>query len=275
MDRFHTELGKSQHIVCLTGAGISAESGIPTFRGAGGFWGKYSATELATLEAFQGNPSLVWQFYAYRRETVLKAQPNPGHLALSGAERCLEKSGKKLTIVTQNIDGLHQRAGSQRVIEIHGSLFKTRCMVCEKVEQNMDVSICPALAGARPPDPDEENRIEIPEKDLPRCKHCSGLLRPHVVWFGENLDAAVLDDVYRELDACDLCLVIGTSSLVYPAAMFAPHVAARGTFVAEFNIELPVGFGNSDTRFSVQGPSGVSLPVALAPLLTETKEPDT
>ncbi|GAV04851.1 SIRT5 [Ramazzottius varieornatus] len=263
-ESFQAELIKARRIVVLTGAGVSAESGIPTFRGAGGFWGKYSATELATYGAFVRDPSLVWTFYEYRRATVLQTKPNPGHVALAETEAVLENNEKKLTIVTQNIDGLHQRAGSKNVIEIHGSLFKTECTKCRKVEENLQVPICDALKDARMPDADNE-QLKIPEEQLPRCGSCGGLLRPHVVWFGENLDEEVLKRVYQELGSCDLCLVVGTSSVVYPAAMFAPHVAARSVSVAEFNMELTGGADASNYLFL--GPSGKTLPEALAPLL--------
>ncbi|XP_055343711.1 LOW QUALITY PROTEIN: NAD-dependent protein deacylase-like [Paramacrobiotus metropolitanus] len=263
LQAFQQELARAKRVVVLTGAGISAESGISTFRGAGGFWGKYDVTQLATYPAFVDNPSLVWQFYAYRRETVLKSAPNPGHVALAAAEKILKSDKRKLTIVTQNIDGLHQRAGSKNVIEIHGSLFKTQCIKCGTVEENVTYPITPALVNPTLPDPDQPVD-KIPEKDLPRCGECEGLLRPHVVWFGEPLDTAVLDAVYSELDACDLCLVVGTSSVVYPAAMFAPHVAERGVSVAEFNLEFTQGAMTSNYLFI--GPSGLTLPNALRPI---------
>ncbi|ROT81762.1 sirtuin-5 [Penaeus vannamei] len=212
MAKFREYFAKAKHVVVLTGAGVSAESGVPTFRGAGGFWRTWQAQDLASPHAFRANPSLVWEFYHYRREVMNTKEPNP------------------------NIDELHRRAGSTEILELHGSLFRTRCTNCLEILANRDSPICPALAGKGAPDPKAED-ARISEADLPRCKACSGLLRPDVVWFGEGLDPAVLAKTDRELDSCDLCLVVGTSSVVYPAAMFAPSVASRGVPVAEFNLE--------------------------------------
>nr|CAD7452334.1 unnamed protein product [Timema tahoe] len=222
----------------LTGAGVSAESGVPTFRGAGGFWRKYVAQDLATPEAFTRNPSLVWEFYHYRRELVLTKHPNRAHEALAECESRLKREGKNFLLITQNIDGLHLKAGSQEVLELHGSLFKTRCLKCGRVAENRDSPICPALKEKGAPEPEVKDSC-VSVEDLPHCSetNCHGLLRPHVVWFGEGLDQKILIKAGKALEKCDLCLVIGTSSVVYPAAMFAPQVAARGIPVAEFNIE--------------------------------------
>ncbi|XP_022254666.1 NAD-dependent protein deacylase sirtuin-5, mitochondrial-like [Limulus polyphemus] len=236
MAAFHDVFKKAKHIVALTGAGISAESGVPTFRGAGGFWRRYNAQDIATPGAFLANPSLVWEFYSYRRDLVLSKKPNPAHSALADAEKQLADEGRRLVVITQNIDELHKDAGTKNLYELHGTLFKTRCTKCGSVNENRDSPICPAMAGKGSPDPDAED-ARVEEGELPRCKKCTGLLRPHVVWFGESLDPDVLMNAQKELDSCDLCLVIGTSSVVYPAAMFAPEVAARGMPVAEFNIE--------------------------------------
>ncbi|XP_078735749.1 NAD-dependent protein deacylase sirtuin-5, mitochondrial [Lampetra fluviatilis] len=264
MGRFREVLSRARHVVVLTGAGVSAESGVPTFRGTGGYWRTWQSQELATAAAFQASPSRVWEFYHHRREAVLRAEPNAAHVALARCQRRLAGQGRTLTLVTQNVDELHRRAGSERVHELHGSLFKTRCTSCGHVESNYDSPITPALQGKGAPDPNTPDAA-IPEELLPRCVQggCGGLLRPHVVWFGESLDSGVMDRVYAELDSCDLCIVAGTSSVVYPAAMFAPQVAGRGVPVAEFNIETtPVtqGFG-----FHFEGPCGQTLPTALAP----------
>ncbi|KAK2148330.1 hypothetical protein LSH36_502g02041 [Paralvinella palmiformis] len=264
MAKFRQEFAKAKHIVVLTGAGVSAESGVPTFRGAGGFWRKWQAQDLATPEAFQENPSLVWEFYHYRREVMMSKEPNQAHIAIAECEKRLAQQNRRLVVITQNIDELHHRAGSKNVLELHGSLFKVRCMSCGTVENNRDSPICPALAGKGAPDK-EATDARIPEKDLPRCKKsgCGGMLRPHVVWFGESLDSEVLYQTEQELSKCDLCLVVGTSSVVYPAAMFAPELAARGVTVAEFNIENTP----ATTRFGYhfQGPCGTHVPEALAP----------
>ncbi|XP_064640724.1 NAD-dependent protein deacylase-like [Lineus longissimus] len=263
MAAFREHFGKAKHIVCLSGAGVSADSGVPTFRGAGGYWRKWQAQRLATPEAFEADPSLVWEFYHYRREVMKSKFPNAGHVAIAECEKRLAKQGRRVVVITQNIDELHKRSGSENIIELHGNLFKTRCIKCRHVEFNYDSPICAALDGKGAPDPDAVNAM-IPAEELPRCKKdaCNGLLRPHVVWFGEGLDHEVLEKTDEELSKCDLCLVIGTSSVVYPAAMYAPSVARRGVPVAEFNMEETAAteaFG-----FHFKGPSAQTLPEALA-----------
>lgn len=198
---FQRLAANAKYIVVLSGAGISAESGIPTFRGAGGFWRKYQATDLATPNAFKRDPSLVWEFYHYRREVVLSKQPNAAHKAIAECETSMEKRGRKLIVVTQNIDGLHQAAGSKNVVELHGSLFKTRCTKCHTVEFNRHSPICEALRGKGAPDTDAVE-TRIPVDQLPRCNLCSGLLRPHVVWFNENLEPDVLNVANEHLGKC-------------------------------------------------------------------------
>ncbi|KAK2577221.1 hypothetical protein KPH14_003368 [Odynerus spinipes] len=227
------KLTKRSYKVCN-----ESESGVPTFRGAGGYWRKYQAQSLATPEAFSANPSLVWEFYEYRRTLVSKVKPNKAHEAIAAFQKRLANDGKKVTVVTQNIDGLHQKAGTENVLELHGSLYKTRCLKCHNVSINENIPICPALHGKGIPDPSITSST-IPIEELPRCANidCKGLLRPDIVWFGENLNESVLNKAYEIVETCDICLVIGTSSIVYPAAMFAPKVANRGVPVAEFNIE--------------------------------------
>ncbi|XP_067144185.1 NAD-dependent protein deacylase sirtuin-5, mitochondrial-like [Centruroides vittatus] len=255
--RFREIFKKAKHVVALTGAGISAESGLPTFRGPSGLWRKYNSQDLATPTAFFSNPSLVWEFYSYRRDLVLGKRPNPAHIALAEAEKRMEEKGHRLVVITQNIDELHKAAGTKNLLELHGTLFKTRCVKCGHLKENRESPICPALSGKGSPDPNVED-ARIPENELPRCTKCSGLLRPHVVWFGESLDPDILQSAQQELDNCDLCLVIGTSSVVYPAAMFAPAVAARGIPVAEFNIEATPGAENFGFHF--EGQCGSTLP---------------
>ncbi|XP_072459965.1 NAD-dependent protein deacylase sirtuin-5, mitochondrial isoform X3 [Notamacropus eugenii] len=303
---FRKFFAKAKHIAIITGAGVSAESGVPTFRGPGGFWRKWKAevpahpsdmkkmtqrendkcwrdcertyallpalrvdptilesTDLATPETFMKNPSLVWEFYHYRRELMLTKNPNPAHIAIAECEARLSVQGRRVVVITQNIDELHRKAGTKNLLEIHGSLFKTRCISCGNVAENYKSPICPALEGKGAPDPDVPE-ARIPVEKLPKCeeKGCNGSLRPHVVWFGENLDPKILDKVNKELAACDLCLVVGTSSVVYPAAIFAPHVSARGVPVAEFNMETtPV---TQNFRFHFSGPCGTTIPEALA-----------
>lgn len=263
MADFREVFAKAKHIAVITGAGVSAESGVPTFRGPGGYWRKWQAQQLATPEAFSRNPSRVWEFYHYRRELMLSKSPNAAHVAIADCEARLRKQGRKVVVVTQNIDELHRRAGSKDLLEIHGSLFKTRCTNCGNVAENYKSPICKALEGKGAPDPDTQDAC-LPVGDLPRCEKqgCNGLLRPHVVWFGETLDSNILTEVEKELDVCDLCLVVGTSSVVYPAAMFAPQVAARGVPVAEFNMETTPA--TTSFSFHFQGPCGTTLPEALA-----------
>ncbi|XP_029905105.1 NAD-dependent protein deacylase sirtuin-5, mitochondrial [Myripristis murdjan] len=267
---FREIFSKAKHIAILTGAGVSAESGVPTFRGAGGYWRKWQAQDLATPEAFARNPSRVWEFYHYRREVMLTKNPNPAHLAIAECEERLSKQARKVTVITQNIDELHRRAGSKNILEIHGSLFKTRCVSCGHESANYKSPICAALEGKGAPDPNTSD-AGIPVQDLPRCEQagCHGLLRPAVVWFGETLDSDILTRVEQELDNCDLCLVVGTSSIVYPAAMFAPQVAARGVPVAEFNMEDTPA--TMRFKFHFHGPCGTTLPPALARHETEGK----
>ncbi|XP_057837780.2 uncharacterized protein LOC131047986 isoform X2 [Cryptomeria japonica] len=236
LTEFSKVLSKASKITVLTGAGISAESGIPTFRGAGGLWRTWSAMELATPEAFAADPSLVWEFYHYRRCVVANAAPNRGHYALSILQKRCENEGKNFTLITQNIDELHWKAGSKDIVELHGSLWKTRCCRCNDVEENYENPICPALDGKGAPNSDARD-AQIPVSELPHCKKCNALLRPHVVWFGECLDHAVLDKAENALINCDLFLVVGTSAVVQPAAGFAPIVQGGGGVVAEFNLE--------------------------------------
>jgi len=264
--KFKEHLTSAKHLVILTGAGVSAESGVPTFRGAGGFWRKYQAQDLATPQAFYRDPSLVWEFYHYRREVMLSKSPNPAHDAIAEVEARFAAEGKRVVVITQNIDELHKRAGSENILELHGSLFKTECTACGDVRPNHDSPICEALRGHGAPDSDA-TAARIKKSDLPICKveNCGGLLRPHVVWFGENLCFDVLDDADEELQNCDLCLVVGTSSVVYPAAMFAPQVARRGVPVAEFNMEVtPATNRLGGKGFFFEGPCGTTLPQALA-----------
>jgi len=209
MASFKEILKSSNHVIALTGAGISAESGVPTFRGSGGLWRTHRAMDLATPEAFASNPSRVWEFYSYRRELVKAREPNAAHKALAELERRMRMRDKKMVVITQNIDDLHRRAGSENVLELHGALFKTRCTKCGDVSGNHASPIVPGLEGKGSPQPDAQD-INLPLDQLPQCKHggCDGLLRPHVVWFGEPLDPELLAEVQKELNECDLCLVV-------------------------------------------------------------------
>ncbi|KAG5449622.1 NAD-dependent protein deacylase sirtuin-5, mitochondrial [Clonorchis sinensis] len=265
---FRDVLSKARNVLVITGAGMSAESGVPTFRGAGGLWRNYNAQDLATPYAFYDDPGLVWEFYHYRRELVRKTRPNPGHLALADAEKRFNADRRSFTVVTQNVDGLHGQAGSVNVLELHGNLFKTRCTKCSDVRVNLDSPICPALENRGSPVFDPQLHGHIPEEQLPRChkpisdKHpdrlCNGLLRPHVVWFGESLDTDVLRRVGIAMTSADACLVVGTSAVVYPAAGFAQELAARGVPVAEVNVEVTPA--TKSLGYFFQGKSGEILP---------------
>ncbi|CAG8672491.1 20321_t:CDS:2 [Dentiscutata erythropus] len=227
-------LNASKHIVALCGAGLSAESGVPTFRGEGGFWRTFQATELATPKAFEKNPSRVWEFYHYRRELVLTKKPNRAHKALVDFEKKVLSANPKtqtFAVITQNVDGLSSNI--KNLIEMHGSLFKTRCTKCGDRTENYDSPIALALKGTE----NSQFDINLPIEKLPSCSKCKGLLRPDVVWFGECLDNDILMKIDVELERCDLLLVIGTSGLVYPAAAYASIVSARGGKIAVFNIE--------------------------------------
>jgi NAD-dependent deacetylase len=219
LDAVAARLRTARAAVVLTGAGMSAESGVPTFRGADGLWKRYSATDLATPEAFARDAALVWEWYRWRRGLIGRARPNAGHRALARAEQAIPQ----LQLVTQNVDGLHQRAGSSRIIELHGNIWRARCAGrCGAViDQSNDA--LDADAGS-------------PLASVPLCA-CGAQLRPDVVWFGEALDPERLDRAVRAAQACDVLLAVGTSALVYPAAGL-PSVASRaGALVVEINID--------------------------------------
>jgi NAD-dependent deacetylase len=231
VDAVRALLGAARSVVVLTGAGISAESGVPTFRGPGGLWREYRPEDLATPEAFARDPRLVWEWYDWRRRKISEAKPNLGHYALV----TLEKRAPDLTLITQNVDGMHPLAGSRNVLEIHGSLWRTRCLSCHEVRENRELL-------ARLP---------------PRCA-CEGLLRPDVVWFGEALPFDLLKRSIRAVEGGDVMLVIGTSSLVQPAASMAGEALARGTPVIEINLD-PTPLSERATHF-LQGKAGEILP---------------
>jgi NAD-dependent deacetylase len=195
------QFSPQDRLFVLTGAGISAESGLATFRGSGGLWNGYRVEEVATPEAWEANPELVWRFYSMRRRDALAAQPNAAHLALAQIEH---QMGDRFYLCTQNVDDLHERAGSRRIHHMHGSLFQSRCTRCDQ--------------------PFADQSLYESAAQLPTCKTCGALVRPHIVWFGEiPLD---MDAIYRELDRATILLVVGTSGSVYPAAGFV-HIARQ------------------------------------------------
>ena len=211
----YSVLEQATAIAVLTGAGISAESGIPTFRGSDGLWKNYRAEDLATPEAYAKNPLLVWEWYKMRFETVMKAQPNAAHHALVKLAK-----EKALTLVTQNVDGLHERAGSSNVLELHGNITRSRCERCGHLE-SLQVG------------------FEIP----PTCRKCGSRMRPNVVWFGETLPQVVFQKAIEAFASCDVALIIGTSAVVEPAASLARLAKQQGASVVEINpTETPLSF---------------------------------
>ncbi|MCU0491678.1 MAG: NAD-dependent deacylase [Chloroflexaceae bacterium] len=223
----------AERVTVLTGAGVSAESGIPTFRDAQtGLWARYDPTELATPQAFVRNPRLVWDWYAYRRDVIEQAEPNPAHYALVD----MEQHYANFTLITQNVDGLHWRAGSRNLFELHGNISRIRCFECAAPVTGWD------------------DDGELP----PRCPHCGGLGRPDVVWFGEGLPAPALREAERATERADVFLSIGTSAMVQPAASLPLRARRAGAYVIEINPE--------ETSLAViadewlRGPAGVILP---------------
>jgi NAD-dependent deacetylase len=228
---------RSRHAVVLTGAGISAESGVPTFRGKEGLWGKFRPEELATMEAFIANPKIVWEWYNWRRELLKNVTPNAGHHALVELASYFES----MAVVTQNVDGLHRMAGSPDVLEVHGNITRNKCADCGRPIE-LDKDIEPA--------------------SIPRCGHCGGQIRPDVVWFGEMLPEAVIERAFQLAGEADIFFSIGTSALVHPAASL-PLVAYRaGATLVEINPEpTPL---TPLAHIAINGKSGEILPDLVA-----------
>ncbi len=209
-------LARSKFAIAFTGAGISAESGVPTFRGPDGLWGHYRAEELATPEAFERDPHLVWKFYRWRMGLIAGVKPNRAHYALVE----LERMGLLKAVITQNVDDLHRKAGSRNLTELHGNIFHIRCPSCGYHE-----------------DIRESGRLDnfLAQKEVPRCPECGSVLRPDVVWFGEPLPREPLKGAFSLAGRADLVLVIGTSGVVYPAAYIPYTVWENGGSVIEIN----------------------------------------
>jgi NAD-dependent deacetylase len=225
-------LRRARNVVALTGAGISAESGVPTFRGKDGLWKNYNVMELATPHAFERDPKLVWEWYNWRRDLILKCKPNMAHLALMEIE--MEKDN--FSLVTQNVDGLHDLAGSKNVIKLHGDIWTIRCTRCGK--ERVD--------RTNPMDP-------IP----PKCS-CGGLLRPGVVWFGEAMPPDSTTSAFEVSGRAEVMLVIGTSGVVQPAASLPLAAKSRGAYLIEINVEKTVLSDIMDAPFT--GPAAEILP---------------
>ncbi|EMD35003.1 hypothetical protein CERSUDRAFT_107041 [Gelatoporia subvermispora B] len=282
MAAFRAVLASSRRIIAIAGAGLSAASGIPTFRGAGGMWRKYDALSLATPAAFRDSPSRVWQFYHYRRETALKAEPNAAHFALAEFTiptiREQIAPGSTFTLITQNVDSLSPTAldavlartvatmsddeKHATLIEMHGRIFDVACTEygCKRRDDIRDSPLCPALAGTEELVAAGANEPDIPLDELPRCKACGALARPGVVWFGEIPHR--VDEILTLVDQADLCLVVGTSSVVHPAARFAKQVKEHGGRVAVFNVDRTKR--DTDADFLFLGPCETTLTKTLA-----------
>ncbi len=235
LQQIRARLRGARAITALTGAGISADSGVPTFRGADGLWRNFRAEDLATPEAFARDPRLVWEWYNWRRELIATKQPNAGHHALVK----LEQQAERFWLITQNVDGLHRVAGSERLSEIHGNIWMVRCTKCGSIAENR----------------------EVPISLLPHCSTCKALVRPHIVWFGESLAADDVERSYDALESCEVLLVIGTSGIVYPAASFASIAKAHGAFVVEINPDATPNSGIVD--ISLKGRAKDILPELL------------
>lgn len=210
-----SKVNSAKSVAVLTGAGISAESGVATFRDPDGLWSRFSPLELASMDGFLANPDRVWEWYEYRRAIINSVQPNDGHFALAELSRVVPQ----FTLITQNVDRLHQAAGSRDVIELHGNLIDNHCQRCH----------APHVF------PDQDILNGFTQKKLPRCSFCGGLVRPSVVWFGENLPTDALSSAEQAALTCDVFFSIGTSAEVYPAAQLPYSAKSAGAFVCEVN----------------------------------------
>jgi NAD-dependent deacetylase len=225
-------LQSAKRVAVLTGAGISAESGVPTFRGTEGLWSKFRPEELATVEAFMGNPKLVWEWYLHRRELMSKVSPNPGHFALVEMERHFED----FTLITQNVDGLHRTAGSQNLLEVHGNISRNKCFTCGQ-----------PFSG----------EIDIEAGKLPLC-NCGGRIRPDVVWFGELLPEEAVTAAFEAAARAELFFSVGSSALVHPAAAMPFAAKRNGAYLVEINLEPTPLTEFAD--FAAHGKAGEILP---------------
>ena len=233
-DTVAQKLKDSRKIVFVTGAGISQESGIPTFRGKDGYWRKYDPMKLASIDAFYDDPKLVWEWYEDRRKNILSVKPNEGHFAISQMEEF-----KDVVVLTQNIDGLHQRSGSTNVLELHGSIIRIKCTVCDFIDNIT------------------ENFESLP----PKCK-CGSMLRPDVVWFGEPLPQNIWQSAIKEASICDVMVIVGTSLVVSPANTLHVYAKQNGAILIEVNPEKTVM--SNDMTLSIQATSVGVLPKMLS-----------
>jgi NAD-dependent deacetylase len=232
-------LRSAQRVVAFTGAGVSAESGVPTFRGAGGLWEGHPVEELASPRGFYADPVKVWRFYEERRRNLANVKPNPAHRVLAG----WQERFPRYAVVTQNVDGLHQAAGARGVLELHGSIWRVRCLGC----------------GCER----EERTVPLPRVP-PLCSECGAMERPGVVWFGEFLPEAVMAAAFAAIEKCEVLVVVGTSAVVYPAAGFVEVAATAGAKVIEVNPEASSMAHFADV--ALRGPAGELLPLVDARL---------
>ncbi|MBF0293117.1 MAG: NAD-dependent deacylase [Nitrospinae bacterium] len=232
-DEFVRRLKAAKRMVVLTGAGVSAESGLPTFRGAEGMWKSFRPEDLATVEAFQRDPKLVWEWYDWRRGLVASAKPNAAHYAIARLEELFEE----FLLITQNVDGLHRVAGNKKIVELHGNIWFTRCFAEGTVRENRDVPL-----------------KEIP----PRCPDCGSLERPHIVWFGEYINGALLDKAWHESEKSDMFITVGTSGVIQPAAGMSGIARNSGAYVLEINLEKTPLYYTANHTVEMSG--GIVLP---------------
>jgi NAD-dependent deacetylase len=230
-EEFIKKLKKAKSLLFFTGAGISAESGIPTFRGDEGLWKKFKPEELANFNAFMRNPDMVWEWYQYRRKIVNESEPNAGHVAIKNFEQYYD-----VNVVTQNVDNLHSRAGSKNIFELHGNIERNFCIECKTFY---------------------DKEIKFEDK-LPRCEKCGGMIRPDVVWFGENLPQDIFSKAESKAKEADICFIVGTTGIVYPAAYIPITAKEYGAYLVEINIQ-PTELTNS-VDYSIIGKAGEVLP---------------
>ncbi len=235
LERAAEALARSRSVLVVTGAGVSAESGIPTFRGDGGLWEGFRAEELATPEAFAEDPHRVWRWYRWRRRICLRAEPNPAHLAIAE----MESSFDDFQLATQNVDGLHRRAGSRNIVELHGCINRTRCTGCEEVRDLTD-------------------EVEPDDAPLPECKSCGKMLRPHIVWFGESYQPGILEAATAAAEQAEFALVAGTSAQIWPPIAVALHAKRTGAFLVDVNPDTTSVSVQADAHLA--GPAGEVLP---------------
>ena len=229
------KLKSANSIVVLTGAGVSAESGVPTFRDNDGLWNNFEPEELASMEGFMKNPEMVWQWYKWRQKIIEKVEPNSGHYALAKMEKYFTGIGKIFSLITQNVDGLHKKAGSKNIYELHGNIMNSKCTNCNYTTDQIDYS-----------------------DHLPTCIQCGHKLRPDIVWFGEQLPEEQLDKAFYLSENSDVFLSIGTSSLVYPAAMLPVYAIDEGSYTVEINPEKsPISYLFNE---EIREKSGIVLP---------------